>query len=144
MGGGREFSSRRNFIMSSNSLYEFFFQVTKHINNFKTKICRTQGQCSSTRLKSESRNLKRGSQEGVGCNILFIHNIILSTSNAIVIPVSVLLLFYFLTEKTDQFFWTVEKGHFLNFVVCIRNRQRILWLPLNVCLYHTGILTIIW
>ena len=122
----------------------FFFQVTKHINNFKTKICRTQGQCSSTRLKSESRNLKRGSQEGVGCNILFIHNIILSTSNAIVIPVSVLLLFYFLTEKTDQFFWTVEKGHFLNFVVCIRNRQRILWLPLNVCLYHTGILTIIW
>ena len=48
----------------------------------------------------------------MGCNILFIHNIILSTSNAIVIPVNVLLLFYFFYREDRSILLDCGEGTF--------------------------------
>lgn len=45
---------------------------------------------------------REGGGVGVGCSILFIHNIILCTSNAIVIPVNMMLLSVLFFYREDR------------------------------------------
>lgn len=45
---------------------------------------------------------------------------------------------------TGLFFWTVVREHTLNYIVCTRNTQQMLWLPFDVCSYHIVIQIITW